>query len=129
VAYHLQLPPQTRIHNVFHVALFKRFGGAPPADAPVPLPPLVHGRVVPVPLQVGCQCPLVSWSLGAAGAMGWSRCYLDTTGGLQDSIPLLSARGRAVPGEGEVLWTLSTLSTHMGTGGSPKRPQHIKVAE
>jgi hypothetical protein len=50
VAYHLQLPPQTRIHNVFHVALFKRFVGAPAADAPVPLPPLVHGRVVPVPL-------------------------------------------------------------------------------
>lgn len=52
VTYRLQLPPQARIHDVFHVALLKPFVGSPPSGLPVPLLSLVHGRVVPVPLRV-----------------------------------------------------------------------------
>jgi hypothetical protein len=37
VAYCLQLPSKVKIHDVFHVALFKRFQGKPP-DEVVSLP-------------------------------------------------------------------------------------------
>jgi hypothetical protein len=50
-AYRLQLPPKVQIHNVFHVAFLKKFEGAAPAVIP-PLPPIVHGRSVPVPQEV-----------------------------------------------------------------------------
>jgi hypothetical protein len=51
VAVRLELPPQARIHDVFHVGVLKKFVGAPPA-APPPLPPIQHGTVTPEPLRV-----------------------------------------------------------------------------
>ena len=51
VAYRLQLPPRSKIHNVFYVVFLKKHQGNPPA-AMVPLPPVVHGRVVPMPESV-----------------------------------------------------------------------------
>jgi len=51
VAYRLQLPPRAKIHNVFHVVFLKKYTGDPPTSM-VPLPPIVHGRVVPTPAEV-----------------------------------------------------------------------------
>jgi hypothetical protein len=50
VAYRLCLPPKARIHDVFHVALLKFVGE--PLSTLVPLPLLLHGRVVPTPAAV-----------------------------------------------------------------------------
>jgi hypothetical protein len=67
LAYRLQLPEKARIHNVFHVALLKKFQGTPPVSM-VPLPPLQHGRVLATPAKVmkarlnrGNWEVLVSW--------------------------------------------------------------------
>jgi hypothetical protein len=51
VSYKLQLPAKARIHDVFHVALLKKFEGTPP-DKVVSLPPILHGRILPVPKKV-----------------------------------------------------------------------------
>jgi hypothetical protein len=67
LAYRLQLPEKARIHNVFHVALLKKFQGTPPVSM-VPLPPLQHGRILATPAKVmkarlnrGTWEVLVSW--------------------------------------------------------------------
>jgi hypothetical protein len=51
LAYHLELPPQFHIHNVFHMLFLKKFNGSPSA-APATLPPIKHGRVLPKPEKV-----------------------------------------------------------------------------
>jgi hypothetical protein len=77
VAYCLQLPSKVKIHDVFHVALFKRFQGKPP-DEVVSLPYIQQGSVIPVPQKVirarlnrGKWKVLVSWQSQSATDVTW----------------------------------------------------------
>ena len=51
MAYRLRLPPKAHIHDVFHVALLKKYIGDPPV-AVLPLPSILHGRVLPTPAAI-----------------------------------------------------------------------------
>ena len=77
VAYRLRLPEGAMIHDVFHVGLLKQYHGAPP-DGPPPLPPMEHGRLLPVLLQVlraslrrGVWHVLVHWAGTAEPDATW----------------------------------------------------------
>jgi hypothetical protein len=53
MAYQLQLPPTTRLHDIFHVGLLKPYHRASATPtAPGSLPPIKHGRACPVPAEV-----------------------------------------------------------------------------
>jgi hypothetical protein len=71
VSYKLQLPPQARIHNVFHVSF------DPPSVLPA-LPPIVRGRIVPLPDKIVRTRPttsswelLVRWQRRDAAETSW----------------------------------------------------------
>jgi hypothetical protein len=70
VSYKLQLPPQARIHNVFHVSFLKKFQGDP-LSVPLALPPMVWGRIVPVTDKIVRTRPTTSsWEL----LVRWQGC-------------------------------------------------------
>eukprot|EP00267_Zea_mays_P043127 XP_020395191.1 uncharacterized protein LOC109940226 [Zea mays] len=77
VAVRLELPPQARIHDVFHVGTLRKFVGTPPS-APPPLPDIHHGAIVPEPVRVdhtrlarGVQQVLVHWKGEPATSATW----------------------------------------------------------
>jgi len=77
VAVRLELPPQARIHDVFHVGTLKKFIGTPPTTPP-PLPDIKHGSVVPAPDRVtqtrlarGVRQVLVYWRGEPASSATW----------------------------------------------------------
>jgi hypothetical protein len=77
VAYRLQLLAGTRLHDVFHVGLLKRFKGEPPVEPPV-LPPIKNDRACAQPEAVirarlarGRQELLVQWRGQPAAEATW----------------------------------------------------------
>jgi hypothetical protein len=50
VVYKLQLPDDTRVHDIFHVGVLKLLHETPPSSTP-PLPPLRDGRLLPQPAR------------------------------------------------------------------------------
>lgn len=79
VSYRLELPPRSQILNVFHVLFLKKFVGNPPTAVPL-LPPIKHGRVLPLPLKVlrsrlnlGDWDILVHWMGHPAAEATWER--------------------------------------------------------
>jgi hypothetical protein len=77
VAVRLALPPQARLHDVFHVGLLKKFQGPPPSTTP-PLPPVHHGAIVPEPehavklrLARGVRQVLVRWKGESPASATW----------------------------------------------------------
>ena len=77
VAVRLELPPRTRLHDVFHVGLLKQFVGVPPA-APPALPAIHHGAAVPEPeralrtrLARGVRQVLIRWKGEPVASATW----------------------------------------------------------
>jgi hypothetical protein len=77
VAVRLELPPQAKLHDVFHVGLLKKWIGDPPSAMP-PLPATHHGAVVPTPeravrsrLARGVRQVLIRWTGEPASAATW----------------------------------------------------------
>jgi hypothetical protein len=77
VASRLQLSAVTRLHDVFHVGLLKRFKGEPLVEPPV-LPPIKNGRACAQPeavirarLVTGRQELLVQWRGQPAAEATW----------------------------------------------------------
>ncbi|XP_019183647.1 PREDICTED: uncharacterized protein LOC109178468 [Ipomoea nil] len=77
VAYQLELPPDSHIHDVFHVSLLKAFVGEPPQDVPV-LPPVKDGKVLLQPADIirsrlnrGVLEVLVQWEGASPEDSSW----------------------------------------------------------
>jgi hypothetical protein len=77
VAVRLALPPQARLHDVFHVGVLKKLVGPPPTATP-PLPPIHYGAVAPEPVRAirtrlarGVRQVLVQWKGQSASSATW----------------------------------------------------------
>ena len=66
VAYRLQLPPETKIHDVFHCSLLKPFHGQLEATSPVPLPDQFHNDqpiITPAAIVDYRKTPSEAWEV------------------------------------------------------------------
>jgi hypothetical protein len=111
LAYRLALPPQSRIHNVFHVVFLKKFHGAPPAT-PATLPPIKHGRILPEPekalrarLNRGVWEIMVKWAGQAAANATWEQ-----VSEFKEAFPSFQLEDELFHNGGEVLWMPSSAS-------------------
>jgi hypothetical protein len=104
VAVRLDLPQRTRLHNVFHVGLLKKFVGDPPA-APPPLLAIHNGTTVPEPehavrtrLVRGVHQVLIHWKGETAASVTWEDVdsFLDKYLAFQLEDELLVEGGRDV---------------------------------
>ncbi|XP_066344503.1 uncharacterized protein [Miscanthus floridulus] len=106
VAVRLALPPQARIHDVFHVSVLKKFVGTPPSTTPA-LPPIHHGAVTPEPARVerarlarGVRQLLVHWRGEPPESATWED--LDT---FRERFPLFQLEDELLHEEGrDVMW-------------------------
>jgi hypothetical protein len=106
VAVRLALPPQARLHDVFHVGLLKKFHGEPP-QVPPPLPPVCHGAVIPEPeravkarLARGVRQVLIQWKGTSPASTTWED--VDT---LRDKFPQFQLEDELPLEEGrDVMW-------------------------
>jgi hypothetical protein len=106
VAVRLELPPQARIHDVFHVGALKKFIGTPPA-APPDLLPIHHGAVAPELVRVerarlarGVRQVLVHWRGEPAESATWED--LDT---FRDMYPAFQLEDELdLEGGRDVMW-------------------------
>ena len=101
VAYRLDLPVESRIHNVFHVSLLKKFKGTVP-DCIVPLPSIRDGHFTPIPhsilrtrLNRGRRELSVCWEGGAAEDATWEDLEI-----LQEAYPELELEDKLHVEEG-----------------------------
>jgi hypothetical protein len=104
VSYKVQLPQNARIHDVFHVSLLKKFEGTNPI-ALVPLPDILHGRVIPTPDKVlkarlnrGVWEIQVQWAGRAASDVSWEDLQE-----FKQRYPQVQLADELFVGEGEVL--------------------------
>jgi hypothetical protein len=122
VSYKLQLPPQARIHNVFHASFLKKFQGDPPSVPPA-LPPIVRGRIVPAPDKIVHTRPttsswelLVRWQGRDAAETSWV-----TLEQFKEDFPDFQLEDELFRQAGEVLWTPSLGPSILGRLRSPLR--------
>ena len=122
VAYRLRLPPKSRIHDVFHVVFLKKHTGDLPA-APVALPPIAHGRALPVLAKVLRATPahnswnlLVQWEGRSPAEATW-----EPLTDFKERYPTFKLEDELF---GQVLWTHS-LGRSINTRRSKRRPQRI----
>lgn len=82
VAYRLDLPADTRIHNAFHVSMLKKYAGPPPTE-PLWMPTVHNGVAVPKPelmlksrLHRGQLQVLIKWKNQPAVESSWDDAEL-----------------------------------------------------
>jgi hypothetical protein len=106
VAVRLALPPEARVHDVFHVGLLKKFHGDPPSTTP-PLPPLCHGAIDPTPARAvryritgGVPQALIQWQGASAASATW-----DDTAAFRAKYPAFQLEDELIlGGEGDVMF-------------------------
>jgi len=106
VAVRLALPPQARIHGVFHVSVLKKFVGEPPST-PSALPPIHHGVVTSEPVRVerarlvrGVRQLLVHWRGEPPESATW-----EDLATFREQFPLFQLEDELLREEGrDVMW-------------------------
>jgi hypothetical protein len=104
IAYRLELPAGTKLHDIFHVGLLKSFRGEPPS-VPGTLPPICHGRACIEPSFMDAIGGILqARSLGSVERVGSNRGFLDAIGGILQALSLLSTPRQAdCPGGRDVM--------------------------